>query len=334
LNAQNKPKALVLLSGGLDSTLAVKLLLEQGVEVEAINFVSPFCLCNKGGCGAQKVAKNLNVPMKTMQLGKDYLQIVRKPRYGYGKNMNPCIDCRILLFKKAKKYAKEIGASFIATGEVLGQRQMSQHGNTLALIEEKAGLSGMVLRPLSGKLLPPTEVEKFLVKRDTLLGIQGRSRKAQLSLAKELNVKGYSCPGGGCLLTCEEFVAKLKDLFEHKRRVSMKDLQLLKIGRHFRSGNNKIIVGRNEHENRILLQVKEKSDFTFEAQNTGSPLALLQGPKTQAAIETAADLTAYHCDIKQGFVTVKYGKQEQNRSIKALVPSRETVDKFRLRAGK
>lgn len=178
VSRSKKTKALALISGGLDSTLAVKLILDQGLDVEAVNFVSPFCLCRKGGCGAVEVAKNLNIQLKTIIVGEEYLRVVRRPRFGYGKNMNPCIDCRIFMLKKARKYAREIGASFIFTGEVLGQRPMSQHGKALGVIEEEAGLKGKILRPLSAKLLPPTEVEKKrLVNGERLLGIEGRSRK-------------------------------------------------------------------------------------------------------------------------------------------------------------
>ncbi|MCJ7766905.1 hypothetical protein MUP79_00740, partial [Candidatus Bathyarchaeota archaeon] len=151
-------------------------MLDQGIDVEAVNFASPFCLCRKGGCGALEVANNLNIPLKTINVGEEYLRIVRKPRFGYGRNMNPCIDCRIFMLRKAKKYARETGASFIFTGEVLGQRPMSQHGKTLGVIEEEAGLEGKILRPLSAKLLSPTEAEKKgFVRREALLGIEGRS---------------------------------------------------------------------------------------------------------------------------------------------------------------
>ena len=152
-------KALGLLSGGLDSTIAVKLIIEQGIDVEAINFVTPFCLCRIGGCGATEAAKTFNIHLKHVSAGTDYLRIVRKPRFGYGKNLNPCVDCRIFMLKKAKKYAKQIGAKFIFTGEVLGQRPMSQHKGALDLIEREAGLEGKILRPLSAKLLPETEAE-------------------------------------------------------------------------------------------------------------------------------------------------------------------------------
>src|SRR5512136_2802693 len=314
-----RPKALGLLSGGLDSSLAVKLILDQGLEVEALNFVSPFCLCGRGGCGAAQVAKNLNVPLKTINVGEEYLKMVRKPRFGYGRNMNPCVDCRIFMLKKAKKYAKETGASFIFTGEVVGQRPMSQQLHTLGIIEKKAGLKGKIVRPLSAKLLPPTEAEKKgLVRRDRFLEIEGRARKTQITLARELNVTDYSCPSGGCLLTYREFACKLKDLFDHRKRVSLRDVQLLKIGRHFRYGQNKIIVGRNEAENNLLSKLKKFGDYCFEAQDTGSPITLLQGPKTKKAIEKAALLTAYYSDKKQGSVSVRYGKEEMSNSRRIL----------------
>ena len=327
-----RPRTLGLLSGGLDSSLAVKLILDQGLDVEAVNFVSPFCLCGRGGCGAAQVAKNLHVPLKTISVGEEYLRIVRKPRFGYGKNMNPCVDCRIFMLKKAKKYAKEMGASFIFTGEVLGQRPMSQQLRTLGIIEKEAGLKDQIVRPLSAKLLPPTEAEKRgLVKRDKFLEIEGRARKTQLKLAQELNVTDYSCPSGGCLLTYREFACKLRDLFDHKKRVSLRDVQLLKIGRHFRFGKNKIIVGRNEAENHLLLRMRMASDYCFEAQNTGSPMTLLQGPKTRTAIEKAAELTAYHSDKKLGDLSVRFGKGDFNKSIRIPIPSREEVEKLRVR---
>jgi tRNA U34 2-thiouridine synthase MnmA/TrmU len=331
VSRQEKTKALALISGGLDSTLAVKLMLDQDIDVEAVNFVSPFCLCRKGGCGAPEVAKSLSIPLKTISVGEEYLRIVRKPRFGYGKNMNPCVDCRIFMLKKAKKYAEQTGAQFIITGEVLGQRPMSQHGRTLGLIEEKAGLKRKILRPLSARLLAKTEAEeKGLVNREALLAIEGRSRKKQIKLAQEMNVTGYSCPGGGCLLTYKEFAAKLKDLFKHKRRVSLKDVELLKVGRHFRFGKNKIIVGRNENENKLLTQMKMASDYCFEAQDCGSPITLLQGPKTRSAIEKAAQLTAYYSDKKQGKVQVKFGKQDLRKPLMTRIPQKEEIEQLRV----
>lgn len=330
-NQKKRTKALALLSGGLDSTLAVKLILDQGINVEAVNFSSPFCLCRKGGCGALEVAKSLGIPLKTISVGEEYLAIVRRPRFGYGRNMNPCIDCRIFMLKKAKRYAKATGASFIFTGEVVGQRPMSQRRQTLGLIEEEAGLKGKLLRPLSAKLLPKTEAEeRNLVNREKLLDIEGRSRKKQIRLAEELNVNDFSCPAGGCLLTYREFANKLKDLFEHKTKVSLKDVQLLKIGRHFRYEKNKIIIGRNETENKLLLQMKMPNDYCFEVCDCGSPIALLQGSKTRRAIERTAMLTAFYSDAKQDSALVKFGKGNFEKSLTTRIPSKEEIEQLRI----
>lgn len=324
-------KALGLLSGGLDSTLAVKLILEHGIEVEAINFVTPFCLCRKSGCGALEAAKAFNIPLKTVNAGNEYLKIVRNPRFGYGKNLNPCVDCRIFMLQKAKRYARKIGAKFIFTGEVLGQRPMSQHRGALALIEREAGLEGKILRPLSGKLLPKTEAEtKGFVDNDMLKDISGRSRKRQIEMTREFNITKYPCSAGGCLLTDKEFAKKLKDLFQHKIRITAKDVNLLKIGRHFRLGENKIIVGRNEAENNMLLHHKQKGDFHFEVPNCGSPITILKGPKTKAAIEKAAGLTAFHSDKKSGNVQVIFGQHCFDRKITVFVPSLAEVNALRI----
>lgn len=324
-------KALGLLSGGLDSTLAVKMILERGIEVEAINFVTPFCLCRKGGCGAAEAAKAFHIPLKMVRAGTDYLRLVRKPRFGYGKNMNPCVDCRIFMLKKAKHYAKGIGAKFIFTGDVLGQRPMSQHRGALALIERESGLEGKILRPLSAKLLPITEAEeKGFVEKKVLGGISGRSRKQQIDMAKAFNIVNYPCSAGGCLLTDREFAKKLRDLFQHQKRVTVKDVELLKVGRHFRSGDNKIVIGRNQSENNMLLRTKQKTDYYFEVPDCGSPITILKGPKTKKAIGKAAILTAFHSDKKLGEVTVKYGQNTLDRQVTVSVPVLAEVDALRI----
>jgi tRNA U34 2-thiouridine synthase MnmA/TrmU len=324
-------KALGLLSGGLDSTLAVKLILDQDIDVFAINFTSPFCLCGRGGCGAVEVAKKFNIPIRIVKKGEDYLKIIRNPKHGYGRNMNPCIDCRIYTLKKSKKYAKEIGASFIFTGEVLDERPMSQHTKALRIIEKETGLEGKILRPLSAKLLPETEAEKKeWVDREKLLDIRGRCRKPQIELAKNLKINDYPCPSGGCLLTYKEFADKVRDLFEHKKKVSMKHIELLKIGRHFRFGNNKIIVGRNENENEKLLKMKEKDDYYFEVLDFMGPITLLQGPKTKEVIKKAAGLTSRYSDVKEKKVLVNYGKEKLNKKIIITPISEEEIKKLRI----
>jgi tRNA U34 2-thiouridine synthase MnmA/TrmU len=264
-------------------------------------------------------------------VGEDYLRVVRKPKHGYGKNMNPCIDCRIFMLKKAKKYARQTGAAFIFTGEVLDERPMSQHLEAMNVIEEEAGLKNRILRPLSAKLLPETYIEKRgLVDRHKLLDIHGRSRKRQIELAKTFSIADYPCPAGGCLLTYKEFADKVRDLFKCKKRVTMKDIALLKLGRHFRFEKNKIVVGRNESENRTLLEMKSPSDYYFEVPDCGSPITILQGTKTKEAIEKAAVLTAYYSDEKSPQVLVRFGKNELNRTVNVSRPSTEDVDKLRI----
>jgi tRNA-specific 2-thiouridylase len=326
-----KVKALALLSGGLDSTLAAKLILNQGIDVIAVNFVSPFCVCAKDEDGAAEAAKQLSVPLKVVNVNGEYLRMVRKPKHGYGKNMNPCIDCRIFILKKAKKYAKEIGASFIFTGEVLNERPMSQHSRAMKIVEEEAGLKGKLLRPLSAKLLPETVMEKKgIVDREKLLGIRGRSRKPQIKLAEGFNIKDYPSPAGGCLLTCKEYADKLRDLFRHKKRCSMADVSLLKVGRHFRFGENKIIVGRNEAENNFLTAEKAQNDYYFEVPDVGSPITVLQGAKTKNAIRMAAALTAFYSDAKSDKATVNFGRERLDKSIIVSIPTRAEVESLRI----
>lgn len=263
--------------------------------------------------------------------GTDYLRVVRNPRFGRGKHLNPCVDCRIFMLKKAKKYAAQIGAKFIFTGEVLGQRPMSQHKPALDLIEREAGLQGKILRPLSAKLLPETEAEaKGYIDHAALRDIRGRSRKPQIEMTHEFNITNYPCAGGGCLLTDKEFAAKMGDLFEHNKRVTVKEVNQLKVGRHFRYGENKIIVGRNQAENEALVSFKHKGDYYFEVPKCGSPTTLLKGPKTEAAIAMAAGLTAFHSDKKLGEVTVDYVAAKLTKHVTITVPSQSEVDALRI----
>ncbi len=327
---KKKVKALALFSGGLDSILAIKLILEQGVRVVGIKFTSPFLTGSESDYDAAKAAKELGIPLITEELGEDYLGVIRKPKYGYGKNLNPCLDCRIFILKRAKEIAKKIKADFIFTGEVLGERPMSQHMRAFKIIEKEAGLEGKILRPLSAKLLPETGAErKGFVDRKKLLAIEGRSRKLQIELAKKYKLK-YPQPGGGCSLTYKGFSEKVRDLFKHQKRVSMEDIELLRIGRHLRDGKNKIIVGRNEEENEKLAGMKEKGDYFFEVPRVGSPIAILKGPKTKRAIEIAGKLTAYYSDSKGDKVKVRYGVKKLDKEIVIKKINAEEIDKFRI----
>jgi tRNA U34 2-thiouridine synthase MnmA/TrmU len=327
-----KIKAISLFSGGLDSILATKLIMNQGIDVIAFNVKTPFCIPKKDGSSeAEQAAKQLNVPLKVLSVEKDYIRMLRNPKHGYGKNLNPCVDCKIFILKQAVKYAKEVGADFLFTGEVLGERPMSQHGPALRIIEEEAGLKGKLLRPLSAKLLSETVAErKGLVDRSKLLAISGRSRKPQLQLAKGFGITTFPSPAGGCLLTCEEYSKKLQDLFDHKKSVSAADSGLLRFGRHFRLGKNKIIVGRNESENKFLTSRKTKNEFYFELPDIVGPITVLQGPKTKKAIETAAKLTAFYSDAKLDKVKVSYGKEHLDKSLVVAIPNRADVDKLRV----
>lgn len=256
-------KALALLSGGLDSILAIKLIKEQGVDVIALNFTSPFCTCTKKGSScssAAAAAKQLNVPLKVISKGMDYFKIVENPKFGYGSAMNPCIDCRIYLMRKAKEVMESEGASFLISGEVVGQRPMSQMKHTLRLIEKEAGVEDILLRPLSAKLLPATLPERMgWIDRNKLLGISGRGRKEQINLATQSKID-YPCPAGGCLLTDKNIARRLKDLFQYKKEYTLEDIKLLKIGRHFRlSPHLKVIIARNEEEGIKLSHYFDKN---------------------------------------------------------------------------
>lgn len=299
-------KALALLSGGLDSTLAVKVMLDQGIAVEALNFISPFCTCTgkNAGCKSEavRVAAEFNIPIKVMNKGVEYLEIVRNPRHGYGKGMNPCVDCRIFLLRKAREYMAESGADFVFTGEVLGQRPMSQRRDTLRVIERESGLAGLLLRPLSAKHFEPTIPEQEgWVDRNRLLAIQGRSRKEQIQLADELDVKNYPCPAGGCLLTELSFVSKVKDVFVHSEELNLRDFRLLKLGRHFRlSRATKLIVGRDDGENTVLENAAKPEDATLRWLDGGSPLGVLLGKVDDAALETAAKIVLRYTRAETG----------------------------------
>jgi tRNA-uridine 2-sulfurtransferase len=333
LSIMTHVKAISLFSGGLDSILATELIRRQGIEVIAFNIKTPFGIPKKdGSTEATQGAEQLKVPLKVLCVDQDYLRMLRNPKHGYGKNLNPCVDCKIFILKKAKQYAKEIGADFLFTGEVLGERPMSQHGPALKTIAEEAGLKGKLLRPLSAKLLSETVAEKKgLVERNKLLSIQGRSRKPQFELAKEYGIKCFPSPAGGCLLTCEEYSKKLWDLFENKKRISMADIALLRVGRHFRFGKNKIIVGRNETENNCLVATKMPADYVLEPLDVMGPTSLLQGPKTKAAIQAAAKLTASYSDAKAGKVTIKYGKESLHITvITVTLPQKDEVQKLRV----
>ena len=291
-------KAIILLSGGLDSTLAAELMSRENLELLAVNFKTPFCLCDRHssnlGCGsnAKRVADTLGIDLEIINATSDFLEVLKRPAHGYGANINPCIDCRILFFRKSRELMEKIGASFIITGEVLGQRPMSQRRDTFHVIERDADMRGMVLRPLSAKLLPPTQGElNGTIDREKLLSISGRSRNVQFRLAERYGISGFSPPAGGCLLTDKNFSAKLRDLFEDNIAVNPDDIRLLTVGRHYRfDARVKIVLGRNNNENNLLMSIAPHGYHLFMPQGFPGPVALLNGIPTQDVKQTIGRL--------------------------------------------
>lgn len=305
LQTNEKPKAVALLSGGLDSTLAIRTVLEQGVEVTAVAFKTPFCDFDCGkSCGfkVKEVAQRLGVKLKVLQLGKEYLEIVRNPKHGYGRGMNPCVDCRTMMFSEAKRFMEEVGASFLVTGEVLDQRPMSQTKRALKIIEEESKLEGRVLRPLSAKHLEPTIPEKAgYLDREALHGIKGRSRKEQIGLAERFGIRSYPNSAGGCVLTERGFARKVRDLLEYYPDPDLNDTELLKVGRHFRlSKEAKLVVGRDEKENERLNQLAEPSDLLLECVEYVGPLAILRGKSSTPLHKLACGIVARYSDAPKG----------------------------------
>jgi tRNA-specific 2-thiouridylase len=300
-------KAIALISGGLDSMLAAEVIKQQGLEVIALNFNTHFCPSEKGPSGVprnrvKEAAAKLGLELTTVDIGSEFIELIKNPKHGFGSNMNPCIDCKIMMLKKTKKLLSETGASFVVTGEVLGQRPMSQHRQALETIERESGLEGLLLRPLSAKLLPETIPEKEgWVSRDKLLDLNGRSRKPQIGLAKNFGIKDYPNAAGGCLLTEPLFVNRLKDALSHGA-LDINTLELLKIGRHFRlSEESKLIIGRNERENQILESLAQAKDYLFMPNpEMAGPTALGRGIFNHSLIELSARIVSRYCDRDAG----------------------------------
>ena len=302
-----KKKTLIglgLVSGGLDSLTACLLLQLQGIKVIGLNFTSPFCQYGKDSgqseCRLDLLEKKLGIELHYLPLNNDYLEIIRNPKFGYGKNLNPCIDCRIYILRKAKEFKEEINADFIFTGEVLNQRPKSQHMKALEIVEKEVGLEGKLLRPLSAHQLKPTIYEEQgLIDRKKLLGIKGRSRKIQMELARKhrLLENYYAC--GGCLLTDNSFTNRMRDYLKSNENLILEDINILKCGRHFRYKNSKIIVGRNESENNMLLNLKKQKDLILEAKGVPGPITIIQGEFDDEAFNYAAMLTLRYSDLSE-----------------------------------
>ena len=333
---RKKAHCIALFSGGLDSALAILLMLKQDIEVTALTFMTHFgCdLGDRSSCGGNPypAAEKFGFNVKLMHLGQKFVDIVENPKYGRGKHMNVCVDCRILMLSEAKQYMELVGADFVITGEVLGQRPFSQLKDKLFLTIREAGLQGKLLRPLSAKLLPPTEAElNGLVDREQLEGISGRSRKRQLEMAKEFGLEDYPTPASGCLLTDEGYSNRLRDLLAHSERLTFDDLNLLRIGRHFRlDRNTKAIVGRNEQDNKMLMAYKKPEHTHLEVLDAGSPVTLVIGDASEENIRKAAMITArYSAKRHESMVDVSLmapDGETAERSVLVEVPPQQDVD--------
>jgi tRNA U34 2-thiouridine synthase MnmA/TrmU len=303
-DSNKRGHCIALYSGGLDSALAILLMLKQKIKVTALTFMTHFSsdLNNRSSSisTSYRTAEKFGFSVKQIHLGQKFIDIVVNPKYGRGKNMNVCIDCRILMLREAREFMDMVGAEFVITGEVLGQRPMSQTKDKLNLVLKQANLKGKLLRPLSAKFLPHTEPElSGLVDREQLEEISGRGRKRQLELADEFGLEDYHTPASGCLLTDAAYCVRLRDLLAHTERVTFDDLNLLKAGRHFRlDKDTKVIVGRNEQDNQLLLSFKRPHHVQLEALNVGSPITLLVGNATDENIKKAAMITARYTSAK------------------------------------
>jgi len=340
-----KAKGIGLLSGGLDSALACLVLRDAGADVECLHFFTGFCVTGHNSrVGRQdrpitnhalQVAADLGVPVELVDVAEDYLPVVLKPKFGYGKNMNPCVDCRVFMLERAKKYMEECGADFVFTGEVLGQRPKSQTRKRLETIEREVGLEGRLLRPLSAQLFEPTQVElDGRVDRGKLLQITGRSRKPQIELAEHYGMKDYMQPAGGCcFLTDEAYSGKFKDVIRHQGADSLEveDIFVLGVGRHFRfTPRLKLIVGRDETENNFLAHYT-RDHWSVKANDHAGPTAIIMGDFSDSDMGTLASVVARYSDGKnEPHVDVCFSYGDETQVVKTPPATPETLDRYRI----
>jgi tRNA-specific 2-thiouridylase len=319
-------RALALISGGLDSWLAAKVILQQGIEVQGLNFYTGFCVeghthairqhAKPKRNNALWVAEQLGIKLHIIDIIEEYKQVVLNPKHGYGQYLNPCLDCKIFMVKKAKEWADEHGFDFIITGEVIGQRPKSQRKATMPIVAAESGAEDRLLRPLCAKNLPITLPEREgWVKREALFDFSGRSRTPQLGLAKQYAISDFAQPAGGCcFLTNEHYSNKLADLWraQGKREYEFDDIMLLKVGRHLRPKPHfKLIIGREEGEN-LFLEGYRKQFTHFKVLDHSSPLVLLDGEVSAEDIELAASIVGRYsqgreCESVQVQVTTQSG---------------------------
>ena len=328
-----KIKAIALISGGLDSSIAIRLIQNQGIEVIGVHFFIPFSKHDSATIeeiSAKRIANQLDIKLRIEYLKEEFLEMVKNPKHGYGKNLNPCIDCKIFMLKKAKKIMKEEKASFIVTGEVLGQRPMSQNKAALAKIAKQSQLEDLLVRPLSAKLLPKTlPEEKGWIKKQELEEITGRGRNRQIQLAKEFGIKKYPWPAGGCLLTEPSFCARLKDLIENQDW-TVENIDLLKVGRYFRiTPWLKLIVGRNKEDNEKIIKLAKNNDLVLLPKGVAGPTAIARGVFDQIHKKICAQIVARYSDGKDSVgIEIMSVPSKKKEVIKVIALSEADAKEF------
>ena len=295
--------AICLFSGGLDSVLAIRVMQEQGIECIPLNFTSPFFGVRDTNLHERY---GFNTPIRNVDVTDEFLAMLRNPPHGYGSAMNPCVDCKILIMSKAKSMLSELNASFIVSGEVLGQRPMSQQRDSMHVIARDAGIEDILLRPLSAHLLEPTLPEREgVVDRSKLLSFSGRGRKPQMELAAHFGIDTYEQPAGGCILTEPQFITRIQDYLDNNKNEDIIALRLLRLGRHYRIGENKIVVGRNDRENKQNMTMAQSGDIIISPKVCMGPTTIIHNCAGQHIlndiIEMAAQITLCYtdCDTDQ-----------------------------------
>jgi len=291
-------KAIALFSGGLDSTLAMKIIIDQGIEVVACNINTGFGATRDRREHMQNMCDQVGAELKIIDIQSEYLQsVLFSPKHGYGKHFNPCIDCHAKMFEVAKRIMEGEGASFLISGEVLGQRPMSQNADALKIVLNEANVEGLLLRPMSAQRLEPTIAEtEGWVDRDKLEGIQGRSRDRQMELVEEYGLTDYESPGGGCLLTDANFAIKMNDYIKYDEHFDVKDIPILKWGRHLRLPDKaKLIVGRQQDENEKLQEIVNNKFIHIKTHGIPGPHCLLSRNASDADKALAARAILTYC---------------------------------------
>jgi len=324
-----KIRAIVLFSGGLDSILAARILMKEGIDIIPVTFRSPFVSIEHA---VRLSEKFLHKPTVVVDISEDMLNVVKRPRYGYGKQMNPCVDCRILTFKLAGSVMKGFGALFMATGEVVGERPFTQNRDTLILTAKNSGYDGYILRPLSAKLLPPTiPEERGWVSRERLFAIQGRSRKEQFRLAQDIGVDEYPSPAGGCILTDPSFAKRMRHIMSYLGDVGLFEIELLKLGRHFTFGRkNWLVVGRNKEENKRLLELSMgKQVLVLQVNGYAGPIGLFVSERwDRCSTYLSSNIVSSYSDAPVGMSVGVSVKGEETYVIAVFTRKKERFRRY------